>query len=307
MAPMVHAQATLPNYAEGNWTSWTLLTNETIAIGTIQVCAQGFLVGAMSAFNQMTVSTSGTVSFKEVQHPGSGGYPLTMIIAKNGTILQCLVNQWDELNNPPNLNSPDQSEGVSAYGNYLVMGVKIPFSLNYNVDVFKEGTLLQQIDMNTGFSSPLWWGINGVGIGMDSSGQYIAIVGPYGNDQTVLMVQIWQGVGSPPTSPYSATNPPPNGGSYPSSCTPSLGYVCQTTTSVKTGTQEIVTATNVNATGGMVAPPPIAYPLAALAIGVTVSGIFVYRRVAGQSQPRALLASGGKGRNFKSRIKRAFS
>lgn len=202
--PIAGSSAVVGNYPEGVWTNWTLITNTTIAVTNNAVCQHGSLVVNVGTVGNVVVTPNATVSLDEQRQVGSGNYPFSLTASKTGGVLYCAANLWNFVISPTML--ANQTEAASAYGTYIVKGVYVTFSGHWDVDIFKDGTILKQIPTCT----TDWLACTSPAVGISASGQYVVLVGPNGTSGVDLRFQVYQAAGTPaslPTGPQGATGP----------------------------------------------------------------------------------------------------
>lgn len=276
------------NYVEGNWTSYSKVYNVTYP-------------WTQSTLPYVAVSTNGTVTIEDNHSP------ITVYsVFLNETIREAITTMGP--------NPPPFYPTISTYGTYHLFFNTT--ALSTKIVVVKNGTILQKIQTNP----PMVIGA----VAISADGHFIVAVGQAvpaegGKDNAELFV----GEGTPaptlsgscPAGKYLAgittsgtfvCLPLPTVAGGPSSCMPSLGYICQNSTTT-TSTHQSATLTNSTSGGNMTAPPAIAYPLTALVLAIVIGSIFVYRRIRGENEPRTLLGRGSRGSGVRARIRRAFS
>lgn len=248
----------LPNCIEGDWTSYAKVYNMTSLQNT-------------GDHTFIAVDSNGTVYYGNDNGPG-----FVNRVFLNQTARTLYGAKW--WTNTPGL-------VTSAYASYMVTGA----TGEEQVNVFKSGVGLQNLSVFAGAHSTKPIVLQYIAISAD--GRFIAAAGPISGEPASPRLVLWEATGTAPLKCAGVTGACLNGqwmvgvsagkvvcstvptGSGPSSCIPSLGYVCQTSTTS--------TTTSSSFTSGGPPPPPSQLPYYTPVIGVTflalgLIGLFVY-------------------------------
>lgn len=178
MVGSVHAASGsgLNNNIEGNWTSWTLYNQISIA----------------------SFSSSFTTGTEPMLFQTTDGASLIFFLGSDNSIYSYSISAKSISKIVANLNFPNSVDNtflhsMSMYGQYIA-----------NVDssgdllIFKNGVQLQKIDPTVG-----GWQASGLVPTMDQTGQWIVI---RGTDSTSGVLSLWfyQGIGNPASTPLTS-------------------------------------------------------------------------------------------------------
>jgi hypothetical protein len=272
---------------EGNWSHWalTLSANYTENHFCNFVPSDGLVL-------QAAVASNGTISLT-----GNGEEYWYLSMTSNGSKISC----GEEGAGIPQYSENGKYFATSSLGTYSAWLNPEDFNdqNQANLLIYKNGVPVQNFTQTTGI------GYNNYGIvAMSPSGRYVLLANEIGGYASGIQVRLYTasgtaGLGACPSGDAVTgfnrfggviCGKLPNGSS-PVSCaftlSSGLGYLCQTaTTTTQTGS---VTGT-VQGNGGVPLPPSsVAYPLTGLAIGATITGVFVYRHVVKMRSTRARL------------------
>ncbi len=267
-------------YPEGSWSSWSLTANLTIpASGSCGFSGGGFWVAR-------SISSTGIIS-EEVETQSGG---MTWTISPTGKVLSCSTYAGGSGPSPTYYSGWGPS--MSAYGTYSLQwgnyttpsGPGPNFGQTGELDVLTSGVLTQSLNVTEQFdNSQIRCGeqCGYFSFAMNPTGQYFVVSwGSVYYDGSTLHLDVYTGVGTAATLPTVA------GGLPTCDPNPPYDYVCQGYESVTT------TGTKGNSTGpppGYVPPPPVTYPLVALAVlSLVAVGVTLNRRKTANS-PRARL------------------
>lgn len=248
----------LPNCIEGNWTSYIKVYNMT----SLQNTGDPTFVA---------VDSNGTVYYGNDNGPGFVNRVFLNQTA--GTFYG--AKWWMDISGAV----------VSAYGTYMISGA----TGEEQVNVFKSGVGLQNLSVFTEAHStkPILF----LDLAISADGRFIAAAGPISGEPADPRLVLWEATGTAPLKCAGVTGACPSDqwmigvsagkvvcskvptGSGPSSCIPSLGYVCQTSTTN--------TTTSSSFTSGGPPPPASQLPYYTPVLGVTflalgLIGLFVY-------------------------------